>query len=92
MTGFLAFNADDVKDLETYIRENIKAINSKLQSFRDQKLPEYVRLYKGIPKNMEQDFPWPGAANLVIQLVGTFCDELLSRILGAIYMYDPLFL
>lgn len=85
------FSSSDIKDLEDYIRDNIKSINSKLQTFRSEKLPEYVRLYKGIPKNMEQDFPWPGAANLVIQLIGTFCDELLSRILGAIYMYDPLF-
>jgi hypothetical protein len=89
--GISGFSTEDIKDLETYILDNIKAINSKLISFRTQKLPEYVRLYKGIPKNMEQDFPWPGAANLVIQLIGTFCDELLSRILGAIYMYDPLF-
>jgi hypothetical protein len=52
-------------------------------------LPEYVRLYKGIPKNAEAEFPWPGAANLIIQLIGTFCDELLSRVM-AIYMFDPL--
>lgn len=85
------FSASDITDLHEFIRSNVKSINSKLMTFRDQKLPEYVRLYKGIPKEREVDFPWPGAANLVIQLVGTFCDELLSRILGAIYMYDPLF-
>jgi hypothetical protein len=85
------FSAEDIKKLEHFIRENVKAIDSRLETFRTQKLPEYVRLYKGIPKEAEVDFPWPGAANLVIQLIGTFCDELLSRILGAIYMYDPLF-
>jgi len=85
------FTAEDILDLEQFIRQNVKSIDSKLENFRTDRLPEYVRLYKGLPKNKEQDFPWPGAANLVIQLIGTFCDELLSRILGAIYMYDPLF-
>jgi hypothetical protein len=85
------FSASDIEDLHSFIRSNVKSIDSKLETFRNQKLPEYVKLYKGIPKEREVDFPWPGAANLVIQLIGTFCDELLSRILGAIYMYDPLF-
>src|SRR5208337_3631926 len=73
------------------IRSNIKFTDSKLQVFRDDKLPEMVRLYKGVPKEREISFPWPGAANLVIQLIGTFSDELLSRIMGSIYQYDPLF-
>lgn len=84
-----AFSAEDLVRLDEFIKDNVKSINSKLESFRTQKLPEYVRLYKGVPKNAEAEFPWPGAANLIIQLIGTFCDELLSRIM-AIYMYDPL--
>jgi hypothetical protein len=84
------FSEAEIADLHSFIRANVKAIDSKLQNFREQKLPEMVRLYKGIPKDKEADFPWPGAANLVIQLIGTFVDELLSRIMGAKYMYDPL--
>lgn len=85
------FSREDIAELHSHIRQSVKSINSKLQNFRTSKLPEQVRLYKGIPKNQNEDFPWPGAANLVIQLIGTFVDELLSRVLGAIYMYDPLF-
>jgi hypothetical protein len=83
------FSAKDLEKLEEFIIDNVKSINSKLSSFRSSKLPEYVRLYKGTPKSEEANFPWPGAANLIIQLIGTFCDELLSRVM-AIYMYDPL--
>lgn len=89
--GISGFSEDDVKDLHNFIKYHVKSIDDKLQSFRDQRLPEYVRLYKGIPKDKEASFPWPGAANLVIQLIGTFCDELLARTLGAMYLYDPLF-
>jgi hypothetical protein len=88
--GKSGFSTEDIARLHRLIKESVKAIDSKLETFRTQKLPEYVRLYKGIPKNEHQDFPWPGAANLQIQLIGTFVDELLSRVMGAKYMYDPL--
>src|SRR5271154_7390321 len=84
------WSAAEVKDLEKFVLHNILTINSKMENFRNSKLPEYVRLYKGVPKSEEANFPWPGAANLVIQLIGTFCDEMLARIMGAVYLYDPL--
>lgn len=87
--GEKLFSPEELHRFEEYIKENVKSINSKLENFRSNKLPEYVRLYKGKPKNAEAEFPWPGAANLIIQLIGTFCDELLSRVM-AIYLYDPL--
>lgn len=89
--GISGFTSEDIKDLLDFIKHNVKSIDDKLDSFRTQRLPEYVRLYKGIPKDKEASFPWPGAANLVIQLIGTFCDELLARTLGGMYLYDPLF-
>jgi len=81
---------DEYEDLEKFIKDKVKHLDMRLTAFRTEKLPEYVRLYKGRPKNKEVDWPWPGAANLVIQLIGTFSDELLSRIIGAIWLYDPL--
>jgi len=81
---------EEYAELCRFIRDKVRHLDMRLQSFRTEKLPEYVRLYKGRPKNKEVDWPWPGAANLVIQLIGTFSDELLSRVIGAIYLYDPL--
>ena len=89
--GISGFTSEDIKDLLDFIKHNVKSIDDKLDSFRTQRLPEYVRLYKGIPKDKEASFPWPGAANLVIQLIGTFCDELLASTLGGMYLYDPFF-
>ena len=85
------FSEEEYEDLCSYIERKVKSIDSKLENFRNEKLPEYVRIYQGIPKEEDTSFPWPGAANLVIQLVGTFCDELLSRVIGSTFMYDPLF-
>ena len=89
--GQHGFSKEDIETLDKYILANIKSIDMKLQNFRTAKLPEFVRLYNGRPRNEDVSFPWPGAANLQIQLIGTFVDELLSRVMGAIYMYDPLF-
>jgi hypothetical protein len=84
------FGKDYYMDLCVFIKDKIAHLDRRLQSFRTEKLPEYVRLYKARPKNKDADWPWPGAANLVIPVIGTACDELLARIMGGIWMYDPL--
>ena len=81
---------DNFNEICDFIKDKIAHLDRRLQTFRTEKLPEYVRLYKARPKNKEADWPWPGAANLVIPIIGTASDELLARIMGGIYMYDPL--
>ncbi len=73
-----------------FIKDKCAHLDRRLQTFRIEKLPEYVRLYKARPKNKEADWPWPGAANLVIPIIGTACDELLARVVAGKWMYDPL--
>jgi hypothetical protein len=84
------FGRESYHDLCDFIKDKTAHLDRRLQTFRTEKLPEYVRLYKARPKNKEADWPWPGAANLVIPIIGTASDELLARIMGGIYMYDPL--
>ena len=81
---------EEYEELCSFIKDKVKHLDMRLTAFRQEKLPEWVRLYKGRPKNKEVDWPWPSAANLVIQLIGTFSDELLARIVGNIWLYDPL--
>ena len=73
-----------------FIEDKVTHLDRRLATFRTEKLPEYVRLYKARPKNTNVDWPWPGAANLVIPIIGTASDELLARVMGGIWMYDPL--
>jgi len=81
---------DNYEDICTFIKDQVAHLDRRLDTFRKEKLPEYVRLYKARPKNANVDWPWPGAANLVIPIIGTYSDELLSRVMGGIWMYDPL--
>lgn len=84
------FSKEEYQDLCDMIKYKVRARDAMLDNFRTNQLPEYVKIYKGIPKEENVSYPWPGAANLVVQLVGTFCDELLSRVVGGIFLYDPL--
>jgi hypothetical protein len=84
------FSKEVYAELVDFIKDKIAHLDRRLQTFRTDKLPEYVRLYKARPKNVEVDWPWPGAANLVIPIIGTYSDELLARVMGGMWMYDPL--
>ena len=84
------FGKKEYEELCHFIKEKIEHLDRRLATFRTGTLPEYVRLYKGKPKNEEVNWPWEGASNLVVQLIGTFSDELLARQMAGIWMYDPL--
>jgi hypothetical protein len=81
---------DNYKELCQFIIDKVDHLDRRLETFRTEKLPEYVRLYKARPKNKEVSWPWEGAANMVIPIIGTYSDELLARVMGGIWMYDPL--
>src|SRR5215831_226659 len=84
------FGSEAYTELCKYIKEQVEHLDRRLSTFRSSTLPEYVRLYKGKPKNESVDWPWEGASNLVVQLIGTFSDELLARQMAGIWMYEPL--
>lgn len=81
---------DSYAEICLFIKDKIAHLDRRLQTFRTEKLPEYVRLYKARPKNANVAWPWPNAANLVIPIIGTSSDELLARVQAGIWMYDPL--
>lgn len=84
------FGEDEYGTLLLYIEDHIKYVKAKCKGIREVLMPKWVRIYRGIPAEEDKTWPWPGASNLVIQVAGTFCDELLSRVM-AMYATDPLF-
>ncbi len=68
-----------------YVSEQIDHLEMQGTEFRANVLPEWTRMLKGIPKQAEKDFPFPNASNLVVQLIATRVEQLLSR---AMVMYD----
>lgn len=84
------FSKDEYGHLLTYIEDNCKYVKEKCRGIRENMMPKWVRIYRGVPNEKNKTWPWPGASNLVIQLAGTYSDELLSRVM-AMYTIEPLF-
>jgi len=50
---------------------------------------ESNRLYMGDPVTTRKTFPWDGAANLVVPLVGITVDSIVARIINTIFAVQP---
>jgi hypothetical protein len=83
------FGKDADEEMWRYVEESTRYWYDRTKNFREVKLKEFARLYKGIPITDTRDIPWPGASNIEIQVVATNSDQLLARVM-AIYMTDPL--
>lgn len=85
----VAFGKDAEEDMWKYVENSSKYWKEKTRNFRENRLKEYARLYKGTPFDEKKTFPWDGASNTVVQLIATHCDQLLSRVM-ATFMIDPI--
>lgn len=83
------FGKDATEDMWKWVEESTTYWYNRTRKFREEKLKEYARLYKGIPVTDTRDIPWPGASNIEIQVIASNSDNLLSRVM-AMYMTDPL--
>lgn len=83
------FGQDGNAQMWNYVEDNCRHWLDKTKHFRTNTLKKYARLYKGTPLQENKSTPWPNAANNVIQIVATHCDQLLSRVMS-LYMVQPL--
>ena len=83
------FSAPVMERMWMYVHKQIDFLLQENATFVDTVLPEWTRLLKGIPKSKERNFPFPNAANLVVQLIATRVEQMLSRAM-IIYQVDPL--
>lgn len=76
--------------LEKYVKDNIQALKEGLRTLHEEKVTNWRKLYRGVPKESTKNFPWKNASNVVIQLIGENCDIIRARILGTIFEIMPL--
>jgi hypothetical protein len=70
--------------LNSELEEALQTHEVKLQW-----IDESNRLYMGDPVNVRKTFPWDGAANLVIPLVGITVDSIVARVMNTIFAVQP---
>lgn len=83
------FGVDAERMMWEHVENQCRYWLDKTKNFRTNTLKKYARLYKGTTLGEVKNTPWPNAANNVIQVIGTHCDQLLSRVM-AVYLIDPL--
>ena len=83
------FGKDATEDMWKFVEDSTQFWFNRTKRFREEKLKEYARLYKGTPASDHRDMPWPGASNIEIQVIATNSDQLLARVMS-VYMTDPL--
>jgi hypothetical protein len=84
------FGEQGNKDLERFVYENLIALLNSYDGLHKTQLPKWRRLTKGQPIDKERNFPWTGASNVVIQLIGENVDTIKAVQLGTIYEIMPL--
>ena len=84
----IPFTEAELKELNTYItRELDEALAVHYE--REDRLIEWQRAYDGDPMQRRKTFPWPGAANLNIPLVGIAVDSITARVVNTIFAPRP---
>ena len=86
----MIFGDQENKDLQNWVKDSLQAELNAWDNLHTAKVPEWRRLYKGLPESETRDFPWPGCSNTVIQVIAENVDILKARILGTIYEIMPL--
>lgn len=84
------FGAQANERMWKYTEEQYQHLENQSLEFRTNTLPDWKRMLRGKPKTETKNFPFEGASNLVVQLIATRCEQILSRIM-ALYMIDPIF-
>ncbi len=85
-----SFGADRLKEIEKYVEERLQSLVMSLSDLRERKITKWRRIYQGMPLEKTKSFPWQNASNVVIQVVGSFADQMLAKWLMSIFGMDPL--
>lgn len=84
------FGVDGNLALDKYVFSNLTALINSYSNLHKNKLPEWRRLTKGVPRDKVRNFPWENASNVVIQLIGENVSTIKAVQLGTIYEIMPL--
>ena len=84
-----ATNPAVLEQLTYYLRQEIWRAQSERFELESQWI-RYDLGYRGKPKETTKDFPFEGAANLVIPVIATDVDTIFSRIMGILFSPDNL--
>lgn len=79
------FSAERIKEIDMYCRDRLKSLKHGLREIHEEKIQKWRKVYLGTPREKIKSFPWQNASNVVIQLVGSYVDQLTAKqVMGSI--------
>jgi hypothetical protein len=84
------FGKETIKEIDGYVEKRLRSLTQSLATLRTDKITQWRRIYYGMPRQKSRSFPWQDSSNLVIQLVGSFVDQLKAKIMMSVFGMDPL--
>jgi hypothetical protein len=84
------FGKDTDAEQSAYVDSQIEFLTQSHQDLHKNRIPKWRKLYLGIPAEETKSFPWPNAANTIVQVIGETTDTMAARILGLAYATHPL--
>ena len=84
------FGTDSDAEMNTYVESQINFLETSHSDLHKNRIPKWRKLYLGIPAEETKSFPWPNAANTIVQVIGEIVDTIAARVLGLLYATHPL--
>jgi len=78
----------DIRVLADYLDNELEE-GLRLHVEREDRLTKWQKAYDGEPASPKKDFPWPGACNVVIPLIGIAVDSIVARIVNTLFSVEP---
>lgn len=83
------FGPERCKEVHQHALDRIESLVRGLREVREEKVQKWRKIYYGIPREKTKSFPWQGASNLVVQLVGSYVDQLTAVLVMGILGIEP---
>lgn len=77
-------------EVDWYVKNQLESLVTSHQDLHKNKLPRWRKAYLGRPSEETRNFPFPNAANTVVQVVGQTVDTMVARVMGLVWATHPL--
>lgn len=84
------FGPDTNAEVEHYVFDQLESLIRQHSELHTSLLPRWRRVYLGKPAEETRNFPFPNAANTVVQVVGETVDTMVARVMGLVWATHPL--
>lgn len=84
-------HTDRLEELQSYLFDQWDRAKRARTEQVENKLPDWEKAYRGIPRERVRTIPWYNASNIVVQIIRLFVDTYVARTQGIIASTRPIY-